>query len=465
MENKKKPSIALISSIAGFVLFLLSGLAVGIGGLINWIPAGTYQAVSGVKVGYGVRASINNYWGLWRAWQFPNSWGYLGLTILMLAIVIVIAEIVLVILKKKYLYIIAALAHGVTLWFLPYLIVLGSSLWESGKGSGKGSVLVAGATVLCILGILALCYPFVEMLCKKEKKVEEEAADQKVDAVDEQDVRRIIAEELERHINELHIEEFEEVAEEPYEEDESEQEEVVEEPKQPVKEEPVKEEPVQEEAVEEQPAEEEKVEEPVEEAKAEEPVVEEKEEEPVEEQPAEEEPVQEEPAEEPAEEEADEGSDDDAEEADEGEEGEEGAEGDEDPFSKFNKRRRSSFESKLKKAEPELRQKYYELRDYIKSYGIKNRISIPGDTFSAHRERYVFLAFQGKHIKAYFALDPDAYAGSTIPVRKVEAKKFEDIPTLFKIQSDLSLKRAKKLVDDVMAIKGVQKVEEEPEEK
>lgn len=448
--EKKKPSIALISSIVGFGLFILSGLAVGIGGLIKWIPAGTYQTVSGTKIGFGVRASMNNYWGLWRAWQFPNSWGYLGLTILLLAIVIVAAEIVLVILKKKYLYIIAALGHGITLWFLPYLIVLGSSLWESGKGSGKGSVLVAGATVLCIFGILAMCYPFIEMLLKKEKKIEDEPIEQEVEPVDEADVRRIIAEELERHINELHIEEFEEVVEE-------EQEEPIEEPvaepeekEEPV-EEPVEEEPVQEEPVEEEPVEEEKAEEPVEEAKAEEPVVEESVEEPVEE-------PEDEEAQEESGEESDEASD---EEAEDGEGNEEGGSGDEDPFGKFNKRRHISFETRLKKAEPDLRNKYYELRDYILSYGIKNRISIPGDTFSAHRERYVFLTFQGKHIKAYFALDPDAYAGSTIPVRKVEAKKFEDLPTFLKIQSDLSLKRAKMLVDDVMALKGVQKQEGE----
>ena len=133
---------------------------------------------------------------------------------------------------------------------------------------------------------------------------------------------------------------------------------------------------------------------------------------------------------------------------------------DDSKFPKGSRRRKASFETKLRKSEEDLRHKYYDLRDYIKSYGVKNRISIPGDTFSAHRERYVFVTISGKHIKAYFALDPKAYEGSTIPVKVNDAKKFEDIPVVLKVQSDLSFRRAKQLVDDVMARKGVAKPEE-----
>ena len=46
------------------------------------------------------------------------------------------------------------------------------------------------------------------------------------------------------------------------------------------------------------------------------------------------------------------------------------------------KRRRASFETRLKNSEFDIRHKYYDLRDYIKWYGLRNRISIPGDTFS-----------------------------------------------------------------------------------
>ena len=115
----------------------------------------------------------------------------------------------------------------------------------------------------------------------------------------------------------------------------------------------------------------------------------------------------------------------------------------------------------LKNSEYDLRHKYYDLRDYIKSYGVNNRISIPGDTFSAHRVRYAFITINGKHIKAFFKADPDKYADSPIPVKRAKAKKFEDLPLEFKVQSDLSFRRACKLVDDIMAEAGFEKPAEE----
>jgi hypothetical protein len=115
------------------------------------------------------------------------------------------------------------------------------------------------------------------------------------------------------------------------------------------------------------------------------------------------------------------------------------------------------FEEKLANAEKDLVEKYEGLRDYIMSYGIKNRVSIPGDTFSAHRERYVFITITGKKLKVNYAIDPKAYENGTIPVETNNSKKFEDLPLTFKIRSDLSYRRALKLVDDVMAKKGVTK--------
>ncbi|MGN1261610.1 MAG: hypothetical protein ACI4UT_00905, partial [Candidatus Enteromonas sp.] len=128
-------------------------------------------------------------------------------------------------------------------------------------------------------------------------------------------------------------------------------------------------------------------------------------------------------------------------------------------FDAFSAIKRVPFEEKLASADEDLRKKYQELRNYILSYGIKSRVSIPGDTFSAHRERYVFLTIAGKHIKAYFALDPVSYENTKLPVEKVDSKKFEDLPACMKIKSDLSFRRALKLIDDVMAAKGVSKSE------
>lgn len=129
-------------------------------------------------------------------------------------------------------------------------------------------------------------------------------------------------------------------------------------------------------------------------------------------------------------------------------------EGEDDPFAKLKNKRRANFETRLKNSEFDLRHKYYDLRDHIKSYGLKNRISIPGDSFSAHRKRYVFLTINGKHIKAYFAANPDDYKDSAIPVERTTSKKYEDLPLQFKIRSDLSFRRACKLVDDMLVKEG-----------
>ena len=122
-------------------------------------------------------------------------------------------------------------------------------------------------------------------------------------------------------------------------------------------------------------------------------------------------------------------------------------------------RRRAKFETRLRNSEYDLRHKYYDLRDYIKWYGVNNRLSIPGDTFSLHRERYAFITINGKHIKIFLALDPAKYQGSTIPVETVDSKKYEDLPCMLKVRSDLSYRRAKQLIDDVMAAKGQPKPE------
>ena len=129
------------------------------------------------------------------------------------------------------------------------------------------------------------------------------------------------------------------------------------------------------------------------------------------------------------------------------------------------KRRRASFETRLKNSEFDIRHKYYDLRDYIKWYGLRNRISIPGDTFSYKRQRYVFVTIVGKHIRVYINLNPDDYADSTIPVEKAEAKKYEDLPCMLRVKSDLAYRRAKKLVDDLMEKIGIERPEgDEPKE-
>ena len=61
-------------------------------------------------------------------------------------------------------------------------------------------------------------------------------------------------------------------------------------------------------------------------------------------------------------------------------------------------------------------------------------------------------------MKVYFKLDPNEYLTSPIPVKDAsKVKKYADVPALLDVRSDLSLKRAKELVDTVMANAGIEK--------
>ena len=194
---------------------------------------------------------------------------------------------------------------------------------------------------------------------------------------------------------------------------------------------------VEEEPAEEEPAEEEK---PAEEEPA--PAEEEKEEEPapVEEEPAKEEepaPVEEAPAEEPA----------PAEEAEAG--------------NGFGDITRRSFAEKLELADDNLRNKYEELKAEAARYGLKGRVSKSGDTYHLGRKNYLKIMIVGKTLRTYYALDPKEYAGSPIPVEDVSEKKaFADMPSMLRVKSDLSLRRAKTLIADMMKADGIEAGEE-----
>lgn len=179
-------------------------------------------------------------------------------------------------------------------------------------------------------------------------------------------------------------------------------------------------------------------------------------------EPVEEAKEEEAPAEEAAEEaeEAEEADDEEEEEEEEVEEVQ--ADG---TVLKIKRKKRVPFENRLKRSVFDLRHKYYDLRDYIKWYGIKNRISIPGDTFTLKRKKYAFITIVGKHIKLYAAIDPSKYEDSPIPVERATAKRYEEVPCVLRVKSDLSYRRAKGIIDDVMAEAGIAKPEgPEPKE-
>ena len=112
---------------------------------------------------------------------------------------------------------------------------------------------------------------------------------------------------------------------------------------------------------------------------------------------------------------------------------------------------RIPFEERLLGSDKELQDIYNEIKNEILSYGVKSRVSSTGDTFRLHRKTYVKITVAGKSLKLYFALNPDDYRDSSIPVQDASGKGiYAEIPLVFKVKSPLSVRRCKQLIQDVM---------------
>ena len=117
---------------------------------------------------------------------------------------------------------------------------------------------------------------------------------------------------------------------------------------------------------------------------------------------------------------------------------------------------RIPFQTRIHAADKELKAHFNELKSDILAYGVKSRISNSGDTFRLHTKTYVKITIAGKALKLYFALDPKDYADSKMPLADAGHKGiYEEIPLVFKVKSELSVRRAKQLVADAMAKDGL----------
>lgn len=396
MKEKKKMGPVMTTVIAS-VLLLLACIIVGVGALANWIPAG------GGKLPYGLLASIAIYGNAFIG-DFSSKWSFGVLLVDAVVLVLFIVCIVKLIRKKQPELIYCAFAASLGIAYLPFLGILAYRLMATGHAEVGAMWIIVISFLLDLAGILLMVIASLAAIkAKKEAEAEPVVHEE---ALSEDQIRVIVREEIENYeaakpaVKTLTKEDVNKVAED-----------VSNKVAKTVADETVAK--ALEKHVEDFHAQ-----------KEETPVVEE----------AEEEPVAEEPAEEETEAEA--------------------PEGENDPFAALRNKRRASFETRLKNADFDLRHKYYDLRDHIKSYGLSNRLSIPGDSFSAHRKRYVFITINGKHLKVYFAANPDDYKDTPIPVERTETKKYEDLPLQFKVRSDLSFRRAVKIVDDMLTKEG-----------
>ncbi|MCR4911395.1 MAG: hypothetical protein K5925_02595 [Bacilli bacterium] len=121
---------------------------------------------------------------------------------------------------------------------------------------------------------------------------------------------------------------------------------------------------------------------------------------------------------------------------------------------------RLSFAERLLQSDKEILDLYNELKNEILSYGVKSRISAVGDTFRLHKKMYVRITVAGKSLKLYFALDPEDYKNSKIPVQNAGHKgMYAEIPLCFKVRSGLSVRRCKELIQDTMDKDGLEQGE------
>ena len=396
MKEKKKMGPVMTTVIAS-VLLLLACIIVGVGALANWIPSG------GGKLPYGLLASIAIYGNAFIG-DFSSKWSFGVLLVDAVVLVLFIVCTVKLIRKKQPKLIYCAFAASLGIAYLPFLGILAYRLMATGHAEVGAMWIIVISFLLDLAGIfLMVIASLAAIKAKKEAEAEPVVHEE---ALSEDQIRVIVREEIENYeaakpvVKTLTKEDVNKIAED-----------VSNKVAKTVADETVAK--ALEKHVEDFHAQ-----------KEEAPVVEE----------AVEEPVAEEPAEEEIEAEA--------------------PKGENDPFAALRNKRRASFETRLKNADFDLRHKYYDLRDHIKSYGLNNRLSIPGDSFSAHRKRYVFITINGKHLKVYFAANPDDYKDTPIPVERTETKKYEDLPLQFKVRSDLSFRRAVKIVDDMLTKEG-----------
>ena len=119
---------------------------------------------------------------------------------------------------------------------------------------------------------------------------------------------------------------------------------------------------------------------------------------------------------------------------------------------------RIPFAEKIVKADKELQARYNEIKSELLAYGASSRVSIAGDTFRLHRKPYVKITVVGKTLKVYFALNPNDFVDSPIPVADASDKvAYEEVPALLKVKSNLAVKRAKDLAEMAFGADGFKK--------
>jgi hypothetical protein len=116
-----------------------------------------------------------------------------------------------------------------------------------------------------------------------------------------------------------------------------------------------------------------------------------------------------------------------------------------------------SFTANLIQSDDTVKAYYSELKNHIHSYkGVKSKYSWKFDSYNKGRDQLFKIKFRGKTILLYCALDPEEFEKSKYHHESINAKIFADVPMLLKIKSGLGLRKAKEVINIVMAKYGIE---------
>lgn len=132
---------------------------------------------------------------------------------------------------------------------------------------------------------------------------------------------------------------------------------------------------------------------------------------------------------------------------------------------KYHIRFNLSFRAKMTSISDEAKGFYRELKDEFLTYkGVKTRISWKAEGVRKGRETIARFAVRERTLCVFLALDPDAYRDSKYVFESVkDIKAYEAVPMLIRVKSDLSCRKVKELIADIMEPREVKRLENTPE--
>ncbi len=121
-------------------------------------------------------------------------------------------------------------------------------------------------------------------------------------------------------------------------------------------------------------------------------------------------------------------------------------------FYKLQNAEKRTFVDKVKKLTPEMKQIYNIIKnEFMKYNGVLNRLTNSCDVIYKGRNQIAKINFTSSKIRLYLALDPTNEEYAKIPHKDLSEKKAHArTPFYMLLKSSLSVKRAKKLISDLM---------------